>query len=172
MRPGGRNAAAVAASEGSDYAAMDAAGSSTVGYSYSFDGKLCCDACGKSGGVRKRTCPYRVNYADGGSLPYCYPAALCGECYRQRRATLHTDCGDGAAKRTAAEADRAARLAAGDLEVRAAFGSWHQTVPDGFVGVLFRGSAREERRLIPAADYNPGIRRYLSEYAETRDWTA
>ena len=142
-----------------------------MGYSYDLRGRLACDSCGSCGQTRKRTCPARVRYAGGGSLPYCQPAALCPACYQRHKATLHAGCREGAAKRTAEEAAKQARLAAGELEVAAAWGSWQPTVPEGYVGVCFRGlGGAEVYRLIRKAEYDPSVRRYLSEYAETGDW--
>ncbi len=47
-----------------------------MGYSYSLDGKLCCDGCSRAGGVRKRRCPYG----------YCQSPALCAPCLRKVKA--------------------------------------------------------------------------------------
>jgi len=44
-----------------------------MGYCYDADGKLCCDVCGDSGGVRKNRCPFG----------YCQPIALCQKCKRE-----------------------------------------------------------------------------------------
>lgn len=41
-----------------------------MGYSYDWRGRLCCDHCGESGGVRKIKCPFG----------WCPPAALCPDC--------------------------------------------------------------------------------------------
>lgn len=41
-----------------------------MGYSYDGRGRLCCDNCGESGGVRKARCPFG----------WCSPAALCPDC--------------------------------------------------------------------------------------------
>ena len=73
--------------------------------SYSFDshGRLCCDNCGNAGGVRKRTCPHRV-LTDSlrgprAPLPYCYPPALCPQCWHKiGGAQLHADWREGAAQ--------------------------------------------------------------------------
>jgi len=143
-----------------------------MGYSYDLRGRLACDSCGACGQTRKRTCPHKVHYASGGALPYCYPSALCPGCYAKHKATLHTGCKDGAAKRTAEEAAKHARLAAGELEVTSAYGSWHPTVPEGYTGVIFRGVDRAEvYRLIAREQYDPGVRRYLSEYPDAHPWT-
>lgn len=42
-----------------------------MGYCYDLSHRLCCDRCGKAGGVRKRKCPHS----------YCPPPALCDDCY-------------------------------------------------------------------------------------------
>lgn len=141
-----------------------------MGYCYGLTSSgryaLACDACGAVGGVRKRTCPHKVHYAEGGSLPYCYPSALCASCYKTRKATLHVGCPEGAAKRTAEEIAKREKFAAGDKEVRSAFGDWHKAVPSGMVAVVFSGLDRsnEEWRLIPSEEYEPGVKRFLSEY--------
>ena len=44
-----------------------------MGYCYDADGKLCCDVCSESGGVRKHRCPFG----------YCQPIALCPKCKRE-----------------------------------------------------------------------------------------
>lgn len=146
-----------------------------MGYSYtqSSSGRwaLSCDACGKGGGVRKRTCPHKVHYPEGYALPYCYPAALCNACYATRKTTLHADCREGAAKRNEQETARAARLAAGELEVRSAYGDWHERVPAGFVGVRFEGTGDTEAfRLMLNAEYQPGEKHWLSDYPTTQVW--
>jgi len=41
-----------------------------MGYSYDASGRLCCDVCDKSGGVRKYRCPFG----------YCPAIALCPTC--------------------------------------------------------------------------------------------
>lgn len=142
-----------------------------MGYSYcARTGRLACDSCGAAeGNTRKRTCPYRVQYAEGGSLPYCYPSALCKACYAKHKATLHADCEAGAAKRTAEEATKRARLAAGELEVRSAWGSWHPNVPVGFTGVYFENRLTNARAyfLVPADAYAAG---WLADYPGAIPW--
>jgi hypothetical protein len=140
-----------------------------VGYCYS-RGRLCCDACGITG-ARKRTCPHRVHYPEGGSLPYCQAPALCGTCYDQRRGVLHEECAAGAAAQNDWHRERGRRLDAGEFEVRTAWGDWHSRVPAGFVGVRFVGKGGSEvYRLVPAADYNVAERHWLSDYAATQAW--
>jgi hypothetical protein len=142
-----------------------------MGYCYDDGGKLCCDACGDSGQVRKRTCPYRVHYAEGGSLPYCSPSALCAACYHTHKATLHADCKAGAAKRTAEELERAAMLEAGQYERRTAWGDWHPFVPAGFVGLRFVNKAGKELyRLISTERYESITGQWLRDYPWAQEW--
>jgi hypothetical protein len=140
-----------------------------MGYSYDMGGRLCCDSCGASGDARKRTCPHRVQYADGGSLPYCYPSALCKACYAKHKATLHARCAEGAAQSNVREQARKARLVAGALERRACWGSWHATVPDGMVGVYFKGMQGEAWRLVTHDAYDTQ-RAWLDEYPDAQPW--
>ena len=44
-----------------------------MGYCYDVDGRLCCDVCSSSGGVRKHRCPFG----------YCPAIALCPKCKRE-----------------------------------------------------------------------------------------
>ena len=147
-----------------------------MGYSYGRNDRgnlvLSSASCGNLGGVRKRTCPYKVHHADGFSLPYCYPSALCSTCYATHKATLHQDCAKGAAESQARENARAFRLASGEYEVGAAWGSWHEDVPDGMTGVVFRNVDKvEQYRLVRASAYDPSSRRYLSDYPHAQEWT-
>ena len=58
-----------------------------MGYSYDNRNRLCCDNCGRSGGVRKVRCPFY----------WCPAVALCRECRRTHREyasrTYHTNKG-------------------------------------------------------------------------------
>ena len=57
-----------------------------MGYTYTrVNGRyiLDCDACGRTGNVRRRPCP--VKAASG--LPWCPAVALCDGCYAQDRFT-------------------------------------------------------------------------------------
>jgi hypothetical protein len=151
-----------------------------MGYGYSATGALCCDSCGKTGGVRKRTCTARVAYPQDGpdrSIPYCYPPALCGPCFTRRggNAGIHKDCAGYAAKSTAENQVIADRIAAGDLQVMSAYGSWHKDVPEGSTGVLFapnRTDRWQEQtyRLVPKDDYDPGKKKFLSDYPNASPW--
>ena len=141
-----------------------------MGYCYTLDGKLCCDGCGTHGnGTRKRTCPHKVHYANGGSLPYCQPAALCSACYETHKPTLHAGCKAAAAQRTAEETARAARLAAGSYERKACWGSWHATVPDGMVGIVFEGTQGKAWRLVTKDAYDTQAR-WLEDYPHAQAW--
>lgn len=132
-----------------------------MGYSYGLNPStgrmaLACDACPAVGGVRKRQCTHRVTDEYGRALPYCPAPALCDACYRARRATLHDACAEPA-RRSQAEYDaRRARIEAGDLPIRAAWGDWSKDVPAGWTLVLFGlalPDAPEHWRLVPAAEY-------------------
>ena len=112
-----------------------------MGYSYSRNANgrmvLDCDGCGENP-ARKVRCPFTVSYADGGTLPYCQAPALCAKCrgdHGTKAAHRANGCETGAAKAQAREADRAAKALTGVLVTIAAWGSWHETVPNGFVGV-------------------------------------
>lgn len=138
-----------------------------MGYSYGQNGRgnwvLSCDACGEVGGVRKRTCPYLVTCDSSRgarhALPYCPAPALCGSCYKRERATLHQDCEAGA--RSAQESYDATqtKIDAGEPVLLAAWGDWHEEVPAGQVGVLFKGHAGEAWYLIPEDEYDTVPRR-------------
>jgi hypothetical protein len=130
--------------------------------------KLACDRCSTLEGVRKRPCSHKV---DG--LPYCPAPALCGPCLKDVGGSraLHAQCEDGA-RRMQAEADhKRARLEAGDFAVGGAFGSWHENVPNGMVGVIFRGAdGAEVMHLIPDEDYDPSSKGFLSDYDTKDPW--
>lgn len=130
-----------------------------MGYSYgqtaSGSWALACDRCPTAGGVRKRTCTYKVltDSLHGGrhALPYCSPPALCSPCYAAVGGAkgLHARCAEGAAASQAEYDAVEARLDAGEFISASGFGSWHEHVPDGFVGRIFRGRAGERYALIP-----------------------
>lgn len=125
-----------------------------MGYSYT-SGRLCCDACGQSGGVRKRTCPYTVTDERGQTLPYCYPSALCAKCYAERKARLHgAECKAGAAASQARYDEKREALNAGKHLLSSAI-SGIAGVPAGFCRVTFRGQfGAESVYLIPDAEYD------------------
>lgn len=142
-----------------------------MGYSYDMAGRLACDSCGRTGGVRKRTCPHKVTDETGHALPYCYPAALCGECYRKHggAAALHKDCAAGAAASQARYDKLRERLAAGEAQIMCAWGDWHETVPSGLVGVCFMGADKVPHYVL-VRDYDQYEKRYLSDYPDAEPW--
>jgi hypothetical protein len=148
-----------------------------MGYSYGRNAAgnmvLACDGCGVAGGVRKRACPHRVlDAADtrGGprrSLAYCPAPAYCDACYAEHgpAARLHAKCAEGAAYMQGIEDRKQAALDAGDACVSAAWGDWAEGVPAGMVRVAFRGYDGVTHQLMPAAEYDPGARPFMSDYA-------
>jgi hypothetical protein len=150
-------------------------------YGYSAAGRmaLACDSCGKVGNVRKRTCVHRVEYPQDGAaartLPYCQPPALCAPCLKDRGGirALHAGCEEGARLSTAEHHATAARIAAGDLQVMTAWGSWHAAVPEGMTGVMFARSRTagwpgQTYRLVPADHYQNGG--FLADYPGAQPW--
>lgn len=126
-------------------------------------GRLCCDACPSSTGVRKRTCPHKVITPAGHSLPYCPAPALCAACWTTRK-TYHSGCKAKADAATARYALEAARDQEGDLAVRTCWGDWLKGVPAGHVLILFAdlGHTRREYRLALSEHYDST--KYLSEH--------
>lgn len=146
-----------------------------MGYSYgrSESGRLvlACDGCGKLGGVRKRTCPHKVYYAEGGSSPYCPAPALCTPCYHVHKGAMHRECAEGAAKATAREVERKRRLEAGEAELRTCWGSWHETVPAGFVGARYLAlGGKETYVLLPDEPKAETRSLWLSEAVGAVPW--
>lgn len=148
-----------------------------MGYCYTSNGALVCDNCGNSGHVRKRTCPAKVRCSSHKSasgtrpvLPYCHPPALCPECWKKLggNAGVHAKCYEGAAK-SQLEYDREqARLDAGDSRVSARWGSWHETVPQGSVGVCFASAAGLETWILCGPDDEK--KDWLSEVSNPVQW--
>lgn len=129
-----------------------------MGYSYDRLNRLCCDHCGVSGGVRKRTCPRKVltDSLRGPRrwLSYCYPPALCGDCYRQAGGSaIHNQCAEGAAASQVKYDEIEALLDAGEALSVAAWGQ-HDDVPAGMVGLLFVSRTARLYRLVPTAEYH------------------
>jgi hypothetical protein len=146
-----------------------------MGYSTDRSGRLCCDSCGTAGGVRKRTCTQLVTLENGHKIPYCPAPAYCAECFKAKggsRGVHGETCREGAARSSERYAHERARLEAGDLRVRSAFGSWHETVPEGYAGVIFQGLDEEETyRLIPIVLYDQrGESPFLSDLATSYPW--
>ncbi|MBB5167083.1 hypothetical protein [Mycobacterium sp. AZCC_0083] len=104
------------------------------------------------------------------AMHYCYAPALCSDCYRSHGGKhLHDACAEGAAASQAKYDAIEAALDAGESFVIAAYGEWHESVPDGMVGLLFRGRSGEVNRLAKAVDYNRGGDTKLSDI-ETQPW--
>lgn len=155
-----------------------------MGYSYGRNAAgnmvLACDGCGVAGGVRKRSCVHYVSDAAdtrGGPrrrLAYCQPPALCDACMGTHgpAAVLHAKCADGAAYFQAKEDAKQAALDRGDACVSAAWGDWADGVPAGMARVAFRGYSGVTYRLIPAGEYDPGARPFLSDYPGALDVAA
>jgi hypothetical protein len=123
-----------------------------MGYSYTMDGKLCCDGCpayGKAAGVRKRKCPHG----------YCPSPAYCTACYNAKekpnRAKIHAACKVGAEKYAAKLAAEAAMLEAGKFLRVAAMGKGYSQ-GNGYatVHVIFRGKAGEVAYFMSAETYD------------------
>lgn len=147
---------------------------------------LACDNCGAVGGVCRRTCPHKVlgdsmravsgkRYA----MPYCPAPALCGPCLSKLGGLhqLHRDCAAGAARAQAEYDETQRRLDAGEYQVVAAYGDWHELVPEGMVGVIFGGRDWGETRneiavLVPKDAYAPSSRRWLTDYPMRFGWQA
>lgn len=141
-------------------------------------GRLCCDKCGQSGGVRRRTCPYKIRtdslrsmYGNRPVLNYCSPWALCSPCFKALGGLrgIHGDeCRDGAA-RSQAEADA---IEAG-LDKGAMFVVSAIAMSGGMVEVTFWGkhdagarSRPEVKHLIPKDAYDPAAKPRMSDYAD------
>jgi len=97
---------------------------------------------------------------------------MCAACFARHGGSkgIHKDCAEGA-RRSQEKYDAVERdLAAGESFVIAAWGDWHETVPEGMTGVLFKGRAGEVARLVPAGDYEPGPRPRLADYPGAVPW--
>ena len=122
-----------------------------MGYCFDYAGRLVCDRCGQAGGVRKRKCPYKVS-----GLHYCPAPAYCAPCYKVRGGLrgVHGDaCRDGAAASQAKADVIRARLDAGEVKVRAAYGDWHADVPAGMTMLL---GSDDKHYLLPKNNYGHG----------------
>lgn len=146
-----------------------------MGYSYDYRGRLCCDACGKSGGVRRRTCPHKVlgnslRTQQRVALPACSAPALCKECYAKHggQKGLHDGCAEFAAKSQAEDDAIEAALDAGEKFVVSASGDWLDHVPKDHVEVTFWGrhASGEVKLIVPKNDYDYNNKRKLSDYSE------
>jgi hypothetical protein len=146
-----------------------------MGYRYDDVRNLCCDQCGKSGGVRERKCPYKVlGHSLNGPrqwLPYCHPLAPCGPCYTAMGGEIrvHAECRAAAAASQAANDEIERQHDAGESLSIEAFGDWEPTVPNGMAGLKFVSRTGVFYRLMPEADY-PNRRVALSAN-RTEPWT-
>jgi hypothetical protein len=146
-----------------------------MGYRYDDAGNLCCDRCGKSGGVRKRKCPYKVlghslngPAAVAALLPPAGPVwGLLHGHGRQNRCTR--ECRAAAVAGQAADDEIERQLDAGESLPVEAFGDWEPTVPNGMAGLKFVSRTGVFYRLMPEADY-PNRRVALSAN-RTEPWT-
>jgi hypothetical protein len=144
-----------------------------MGYSYeSSSGRLCCDNCGGTQGVRKRTCPHKVLgsslHGPRYALPYCSPPAYCSACFKARGGSkaIHGGCAEGAAAAQAKADAIEAALDAGELLVRSAQGDRAEGVPAGQCRVIFEGRGTEATVFIPQESYDPQAKKKLSDYPE------
>ena len=128
-----------------------------MGYCYDSRGRLACDSCGNSGGVRKRTCPHKVTSSNHrwpngqrGAISYCYPSALCDDCFKNHGGNrkVHANCKAGAAARQAEYDAEQARLDRGDHLVVSRYGSWHEAVPEGMVGACYASAGWSDHRRV------------------------
>lgn len=111
-----------------------------MGYTYE-NGRLCCDNCGKSGGVRRRKCTYG----------WCPPPAVCPDCWkggvRDKERRFHEErCKAPAAAYAAKERERQKLLVAGHY-LRASACS----TSDGVL-VTFRNCDGDEREYLMHRD--------------------
>ena len=103
-----------------------------MGYCYDHEGKLCCDFCGKSGGVRRKKCPHG----------WCQPVAICPVCRKDKEKMAKESAAHGDCERLSNEAKaRDAKVQAlldQDRFIRASALGVHG--PDGteLVHVIFR----------------------------------
>lgn len=134
---------------------------------YCYRGRnLVCDRCGHAEGVRKRPCRFRVTSNGTNPLPWCKPPALCQSCWTDLgKGKIHDGCEAQAREAQHWDDVHTARLAAGEVMIRSAAGSWHEDCPEGHV--LLTGTDGH-RYLVPEAawdDRNPSVfaRTFLSD---------
>ena len=119
-----------------------------MGYCYTKNRELVCDACNSAGGVKKRRCPHKVFHTDHRTghrvgLNYCPAPALCDACFEKygKNKGVHGGCKAKAAASQQRQDAEDARLDAGDHRVNGRSGDWHDAVPKGMVGACYRGKA-------------------------------
>ena len=109
-----------------------------MGYSYDNSGRLCCDFCGRSGEVRKISCPF----------DYCPKTAACPECRKKHAEKFKRDhhraygCEAGHRRFVETEEDRRKVLDRGEFLRRAALGHGEKGVK-----VLFENKDGQVRAL-------------------------
>jgi hypothetical protein len=62
------------------------------------------------------------------------------------------------------------RLTSGDELVRAAWGDWHENVPEGKTGVLFRDVDGNDHYKLVRADEYDFHRKWLAEFTTAEPW--
>jgi hypothetical protein len=119
-----------------------------MGFSYTMNGRLCCDHCGKAG-ARKRRCPYG----------HCPSTALCSECYKGEPGKewkawhVANRCKEKHEAVKARRLEEERRIAAGEFNRCAAL----QTDTKDWVKVWFKGAGGAERiRYMTAETYHAG----------------
>ncbi|MBE3118072.1 MAG: hypothetical protein IMZ50_04850 [Candidatus Atribacteria bacterium] len=109
-----------------------------MGYSYSLNGHLCCDFCGRAGEARKIRCPFG----------YCPSTATCPECRKKHADKFTRDhhraygCEAGHRRFVETEEDRRKILDRGEFLRRAALGHGEKGVK-----VLFENKDGQVRAL-------------------------
>ena len=137
-----------------------------MGYSYDGQGRLCCDVCGRSGGVRKIRCPFG----------WCPPAALCQECRSKYGSRLtrayhrQMGCEADVAEARQRDAEQQALLDSGNYVRTSALAH------NGRVKVVFRNAAGDRKaywmapgtyRSIPLMQ--PATPAHFSEYGKVTE---
>lgn len=110
-----------------------------MGYCYTADGKLCCDVCDHSGGVRKFRCPFG----------YCQAVALCPKCkhehpeYVTKAFHRKQGCEKNHNEFARQEAERASLIERGQFVRTSAL--WHPQRPGDNIKVIFQGRDRTSK---------------------------
>jgi len=114
----------------------------TMGYSYTLDGKLCCDVCGNSGDTRKYKCPYN----------WCQSIAMCTDCRKEHgyhKKEHHTGCKQSSIEFHKREAKRKELIENGFFVRCSALGK-----DNGFIHVLFQGKTETVGRYMTDKTYH------------------
>lgn len=129
-----------------------------MGYSYC-DGKLCCDVCSRSGGVRKYRCPFG----------YCQATALCPDCkerhpeYLSKELHRKNGCEKNSQEFDQQEKEKADLLAQGKYVRCSAL--WHP--PADKVKVIFHGQTGDKAYFMTQATYRAiplGVNATIEDY--------